>query len=251
MFSEMLEAARKDTEMQTKQRSMSRWYDRERRAYMADRKIAEAYADWFKEINWKLFCTFTFAWRVSDQQAIETFAGFINRLESLLKCDVGYVRGDEKRFSGCGKPACARHFHVLLTCTALVDPELIETIWMSMAGHRANGAGALVKPYDANLNGASYVMKLINQPEGDWAFRKLHLFHPSLADKKTTARSRRYMYRHQGASSSEEEYRWVSAADCKSAKVPEFSPPGIPSAAKNIPQGWIIAAPKTDSTAKQ
>ncbi|HEY1678121.1 MAG TPA: hypothetical protein VGG04_10470, partial [Candidatus Sulfotelmatobacter sp.] len=61
-------------------------------------KIQDVYADWVKQIDWKLFCTFTFAWRVSDPQARKTFDEFIDRLERSLRSDVCYVRGDEKRF---------------------------------------------------------------------------------------------------------------------------------------------------------
>src|ERR1035438_1590697 len=123
-------------------RNETRWYKREHWAYEADRTTTEEYARWLKQVDWQLFCTFTFAWRVSDQQANQTYGEFINRLEQHLKCDVGYVRGDEKRFSGCGKPACARHFHVLLACVAPVAPEFVEAIWMSMAGNRSDNAGA-------------------------------------------------------------------------------------------------------------
>jgi len=163
---------------------------------MEDKKIADAYAEWIKKVDWRLFCTFTFAWRVSDQQAIKTFGEFINRLERHLKCDVGYVRGDEKRFSGCGKPACARHFHVLMTCTAPAGHEYVEALWMSMAGKRGDDAGAQVKPYDPNLKGASYVVKFINQVDGDWAMRKMHLFTPPPGDEKIRTRMRRHLRRH-------------------------------------------------------
>jgi len=164
--------------------------------YEKYKKDVGEYADWFKQVKWRFFGTFTFAWKVSDQQAKKDFNGFIDRLESLLKCDVGYVRGDEKRFSGCGKPASARHFHAILTCVAPASSEFIAELWMSMMGRRSNGAGALVLPYDPNLNGVSYVLKQINQPDGDWDFRKLHLFHPLAGEEKVTKRLRRYLRRH-------------------------------------------------------
>lgn len=178
-------------------RNADRWYGRHRWPYEADREIIEQYARWLKQVDWQMFCTFTFAWRVSDPQASKIFAGFIDSLERLLKCDVGYVRGDEKRFSGCGKPACARHFHVLLTCAAPLSAELVESRWMSMAGNRSDGGGALVKPYDPHLDGVSYVLKFISQADGDWGFRKLHLFHPLVIAETPTKRMRRHLRRHQ------------------------------------------------------
>jgi len=174
----------------------TRWYERERWPYAADRKTAEEYADWVEQVPWKLFCTFTFAWKVSDPQAENTFVGFINRLERVLKCDVGYVRGDEKRLSGCGKPACGRHFHVLLTSVAPMQPAVVEWLWMNMAGNRSDNAGAQVQPYDSNQNGVSYVLKFINRVDGDWKFRKLHLFHSSASKGKLNKRMRRLLRRH-------------------------------------------------------
>jgi hypothetical protein len=172
-----------------------RWYDRDCSPYPADRKVAEDYANWLKLVPWKLFGTFTFAWKVSDPQADKTFAEFINRLERVLRFDIGYVRGDEKRLSGCGKPACGRHFHVLLTSVVDVDPATIENLWMSMAGNRDDGAGAQVHAYDANKNGVSYALKLINQVDGEWDFGKLHLFPPFLSTGKVTKRMRRHLRR--------------------------------------------------------
>jgi hypothetical protein len=94
-----------------------KWYDRSRWAYASDRKFVKECAWWLKLVDWQVFCTFTFAWRVSDQRAERTFAEFINRLERTLKADVAFVCGSEKRFSGCGKPrlwasfSCASNQH--------------------------------------------------------------------------------------------------------------------------------------------
>jgi hypothetical protein len=173
-----------------------RWYERERLPYAVDRRVVKQYADWLNVVPWKLFCTFTFAWKVSDPQADKVFAEFINRVEKALRCDVGYVRGDEKRFSGCGKPACGRHFHALLTCAAPVSHLYIEAVWMSMAGNRSDCAGAKVEPYDPTKNGAAYVLKFVNQADGDWTFRKLHLFHSSVSLRKIDKRLRRSLRRH-------------------------------------------------------
>ncbi len=179
-----------------------RWYERERWAYRADRRIADAYAEWINEVPWQLYCTFTFAWRVSDQQANKTFGAFINRIERNQKCDVGYVRGDEKRFSGCGMPASPRHYHALLICTAPITPEFVEELWMCMAGRRSGGAGALVAQYvpgpdpKSKLECPSYVMKFINQVHGDWAMRKMHLFKPPPGEQKRRSRMHRHLRRH-------------------------------------------------------
>jgi hypothetical protein len=114
--------------------------------YAASRKAVQECSTWLKQVPWQLFCTLTFAWKVSDQQAIAIFKKFIDQLERLLKNNVCHVRGNEKRFSGCGKPACGRHFHVLLASNALMTPAIVERLWTSMAGQRPDKAGALVEP---------------------------------------------------------------------------------------------------------
>jgi hypothetical protein len=174
-----------------------RWYEQEHWPYAADLKTVEEYANWLKMVLWKLFATLTFAYRVSDPQADKILAEFANRLERVLRCDVGFVCGSEKRLSGCGKPACGRHFHVLLTSVAPMHPALVKWLWQSMAGNRSDDAGALVEPYDPARGGAQYLLKFINKVDGDWSFRKLHLFHPEARSLQTmTKRLRRHLRRH-------------------------------------------------------
>src|SRR5438309_5385546 len=115
------------------------------------RNYGRAYPEWLQGVPWQLFCTFTFAWQVSDRQAEKVFREFVNRMESFLRCPVAYVRGDEKRFPGCGKPGAPRHFHVVLTAHRKIDPQFVSDLWMSLAGHRANGAGADARIYDPGL----------------------------------------------------------------------------------------------------
>jgi hypothetical protein len=172
--------------------TVAKWYERERWPYAEDRYAIDKFASWLSKVDWKFFCTLTFAWRVSDQQAENVFTAFIIRLESHLRCEVCFIRGDEKRFSGCGKSASGRHFHVLLTCIAPVNAEFIASLWKSMAGNRSDDAGALVEEYSASENGTSYVLKCINQPEGSWNFRHLELFQPEArASQTVNARWRR------------------------------------------------------------
>src|SRR5438874_1688199 len=105
----------------TNNHQMDKWYERDHWPYTEDRKLTDQYAEWLKPIPWQLFCTFTFAWRVSDAQGNNIFAEYINLLERYLGCDVGYVRGHEKRISGVGKPASGRHYHALLTAAAPIN----------------------------------------------------------------------------------------------------------------------------------
>src|SRR5712671_4141245 len=85
------------------------------RQEVASAKDLSAYVAWLQPVPWQLFATFTFAWQVSDPQALKVFREFINRLERSARGPVVFVRGDEKRYSGCGMPGSPRHFHALLS----------------------------------------------------------------------------------------------------------------------------------------
>jgi hypothetical protein len=154
------------------------------------------YVNWLQGVRWQLFCTFTFAWPVSDPQADKVFKRFIDRLEKSLACPIAYIRGDEKRFSGCGMPAAPRHFHAVLTTHGRLDRHWVADHWMQMAGHRLKGAGADVRIYDPNLGGLAYVLKFINQPNGEWAVHNLDLFLRTLDTEQMTSRERRRRSRH-------------------------------------------------------
>jgi hypothetical protein len=154
------------------------------------------YVAWLRKVPWQLFCTFTFAWRVSDAQAVRVFKEFVNRLERSVRGPIGFVRGDEKRFSGCGMPGAPRHFHALLAAHRGLKQQVVADLWMSMAGRRENGAGANVRIYDANLGGLAYVLKFINEPDGDWELRNIDLFLPPPDLVGMNHRQRRRLARH-------------------------------------------------------
>jgi hypothetical protein len=177
-----------------------------------ERRAPEGYAEWLSNVPWKLYGTFTFAWKVSDQQGDKVFHAFINRMERHLGCDIAWVRGDEKRWSGCGMPGIPRHYHALFWSAAPLDRQLFETQWTSLAGDRRKKMagtgregmaedqlvkpGAKVDPYDPKRNAIAYVLKLINTPEGDWQFRKLELAVPAWRREPATCRQRRWLRRH-------------------------------------------------------
>jgi hypothetical protein len=163
---------------------------------VASARGQRAYVTWLRPVPWQLFCTFTFAWQVSDPQALKVFSEFVHRLEKSLRGSVGLVRGDEKRFSGCGMPGAPRHFHVVIAAHRQLDRHFVGQLWMSLAGRREDGAGADVRIYDSSLNGLAYVLKFINQPLGDWDFRNLDLFLEPFEQQKNNSRRRRRLTRH-------------------------------------------------------
>jgi len=172
----------------------AKWYERQHWQYEKDKQIVAAYAEFFKAVPWRLFATFTFGSQHSDELADWKFNQFIKLLERMIHADIVYIRGDEKRFSGCGKPACGRHFHALLTSAAPLDAFLVLCLWMTVAGHRDDGAD--VRQYDPELKGVQYVFKMMNQPYGEWTARNLHLVLP-MEQGKAGRRTRRNVKRHE------------------------------------------------------
>src|SRR6266568_737042 len=75
------------------------------------------------------------------RRARRASVSFIASLEKAYGCPIGWVRGDEKRFSGCGKPGAPRHYHVLMAASQKLDRYRVADTWMSMAGYRRDGAG--------------------------------------------------------------------------------------------------------------
>lgn len=162
------------------------------------------YAKWLRAIPFQLFATLTFGWRVSDPQAVQVFKVFIDRLETYFRCPICFLRGDEKRFSGCGKPSVPRHFHVLLAAAVRLDPVYVHDTWAKLGGGRKHGAGADVRVYDPEQDALKYTLKFALNSDanghfadrnfGDWNFGNLDLF---LRKDSTTlnARARRRMSR--------------------------------------------------------
>lgn len=154
--------------------------------------VAVDYAQWLSRIPWQLFCTLTFAHRVSDQHANKVFLEFVDRAERRFRSPITYVRGDERRFSGCGMPASPRHYHLLLASAVKLDREWLRNCWEYMAGERRFGAGGDFRIYDPALPGVEYVLKKIQTEAGDWTFSNLDYFFPS---RRNGARFRRRLRR--------------------------------------------------------
>jgi hypothetical protein len=165
-----------------------RWYQTHTRR---DTEMVQAYAEWLGTVPWKLFATFTFAWPVSDEQANTVFKAFINEIEHRVRSPIAFVRGDEKRKAGYGLSESGRHYHVLLTSQAALDPDSIAKIWRMHGGSGKGQDSAKVDQYNAELPGTEYCLKLINETEGDWSFRNLDHFLPGHITDENNHRSRR------------------------------------------------------------
>jgi hypothetical protein len=111
------------------------------RIALRTRSCPKAYADFFRRMPWQVFCTFTFAWPTSDSHAEAIFSEFVEKLEGSMRCPISWIRGDEKRFSGCGKPGARRHFHALLAAANGLDPKLVSDTWLCLAGWKKTAPG--------------------------------------------------------------------------------------------------------------
>jgi len=156
-------------------------------------QIAVHYEQWLKRVSWQWFVTLTFAYQVSDQQANKIFLEYIDRVERHLRAPIAYVRGDEKRYSGCGKPGAPWHYHLVMASTASLPAAWMRATWEAMAGRRQNGAGGNFRRYDPERGGIGYLLKMIKHDHGDWTFRNLDLVLP--AEASVGGRSRNHRQR--------------------------------------------------------
>ena len=161
-----------------------------------ERDQRAAYVKWLHPVRWQIFGTLTFAWRVSDAQGTKVFDAFINQLETTLRAPIAYVRGDEKRFPGFGKPEVPRHYHVLMTSERQLDLELVRATWTQMAGGRSKGAAADVRVYNRHENAVAYTLKFSLDGRGDWHFKNIDLFLEPNRNGAITCRNRRRLSRH-------------------------------------------------------
>jgi hypothetical protein len=72
----------------------------------------------------------------------------------------------------------------------------VEELWKNVAENRSDDSGALVVPFNPSLGGVSYVLKFINQADGGWDFRNLHLFTSTSPPGTLNSRQRRHLRRH-------------------------------------------------------
>ncbi len=125
-------------------------------------KATADYEHWLRPVPWQFFVTLTFAFQLSDAQANRIFLEYIDRIERHLRAPIAFVRGDEKKFSGCGKPGAPRHYHLVMTSTVPLSPDWMRSTWEAVAGRRSNGAGGDFRRYDPDRGGIRYVLKMMS-----------------------------------------------------------------------------------------
>lgn len=167
------------------------WYDR---IPVAERRSIDACAKWLRPIPWQLFVTLTFPWNVTSETADRKFKELINELERALKDSICFVAGKERKPLSAGM-SVPWHFHALMTAHRLIPPGGVAISWRRLVGAGAkraegrsedddakseDGDSALVEPYDSNERGPEYCLKSMNGCNGDWTFRWLREFNPTM-----------------------------------------------------------------------
>jgi hypothetical protein len=159
-----------------------------------DRLNRRALGVWLTGFPWQLFITLTFAKQVGELRADQTFHTFIDRLERCHRAPIGWIRGDEHRWSGCGMPAIRRHYHSLLCSDVPLDPRTVLNAWHDLGNF---GRNADIRKYDPTGWATEYCVKFVGQPGGDWDLsHNLGLF-TRTASTGGNHRMRRRWLRHQ------------------------------------------------------
>ena len=152
-----------------------------------DRMIVDAAAKWLRPIPWQWFITLTFPWNVKGETADVKLKEWLNLIERTLKTRICFVAGKERKPHSLGMEV-PWHFHLLVTSCIAIPQGLVERAWTDVvvpgARHllkdgEVNGS-VLVESYEHNRRGPEYCLKSLNSSNGDWSFRWLELFHPSM-----------------------------------------------------------------------
>ncbi len=119
--------------------------------------LLSAYGGFINQWPWDQYATLTFGRQMSEARCLHHWDDFIDSLGRLTHGRVGWVRADEKRWSGYASPAIPLHFHSLLKYQNVPAPEAVAALWKSKAGD------ALVEPYCSGGSGggaAWYIAKM-------------------------------------------------------------------------------------------
>jgi hypothetical protein len=131
-----------------------------------DHSVVTQYGTWLQTFHWNLFGTLTFDPAKSLHSSLSRrnlLVQYLNSLERHYKRRIRCFWAEEKRWSGCGRPAIAPHFHLLMACDRRpLAPEYPQQLWDTLGGR------AEMRVYDPSLDGAFYCAKLISLPDATY-----------------------------------------------------------------------------------
>ncbi len=136
-------------------------------------QLISSYGEFFSQWNWDQYATLTFGRHMSQSGGLRQWNEFIDSLGRATHGPVGWVRADEQRWSGSGRPAIPLHFHALLKYKNVPAPEGVAGLWKARAGD------AKVQVYSAGGGAALYMAKMFPFPDSRYDLGGLEHFRRS------------------------------------------------------------------------
>lgn len=106
-----------------------------------------------ERLNITHYFTLTYARRLGWEGRYKAFHAWLNLIERQQRRPLGWLRADERRFSGLGFPEIPEHHHGLLIDTGGLVCKDAENLW------RAKYGDARVEPYRRNGGAVRYCLK--------------------------------------------------------------------------------------------
>jgi len=128
-----------------------------------NRRLISTAAEFISCFNVTHYFTLTYPRRVSWEGRERRFQSWMDAIEWLQRRPLGWIRADERRFSGLGFPEIPWHHHGLLVDTDHLCSRTAESIWRSFVGD------ARVQRFERNGGAIPYSLKLAFSSSGDWS----------------------------------------------------------------------------------
>jgi hypothetical protein len=116
--------------------------------------LVSAYGDFISQWPWDHYATLTFGRKLSQASCLRHWDEFIDSLGRNTRGRVGWIRADERRWSGYASPEIPLHFHALLKYQHVPAPDEVAGLWRSRAGD------AKVEAYNCGGGAAYYIAKM-------------------------------------------------------------------------------------------
>jgi hypothetical protein len=134
-----------------------------------------SYGEWIVGLApWQLYVTLTFPFAISRSGGDSLFHSFIDSLENEYQATVAYVRCDELRYSGLGRPGTPLHFHCLLTSESRLSSPSVEHAWIRLVNRNHNeiverrDRPARAITYDPAKGASFYLVKDLHSDSFEW-----------------------------------------------------------------------------------